>query len=144
VAAVPAPPRSILAGVAARDAEAPGDVVVVAPVLDVVEDPTEVAGAVVDGTVAAIEVAGPATIGPPWPSVGLDTAGDRSHPSPTPTPTDNSIATTRATTAPRRRRRDPASPFGGLPFRGLWTAERRSSADRLLSPSGGPGTGGSG
>src|SRR5918992_1127737 len=64
----------------------------------------EVEGAVVVGDeVGATEVAAPATTGPPWPSVGVDTAGDRSHPKPAPTPPASSIAATSPTTAMRRR-----------------------------------------
>jgi hypothetical protein len=70
-----------------------------------VEVLAEVEGAAVVGVEAGtVEVAAPATTGPPpWPSAGLEDAGDRSHPSPTPTPTLSNIAATSATTAMRRR-----------------------------------------
>ena len=87
-----------------------GAVVAVVPVVAEVEEPVGVGVAVVVGwVVGATEVAAPATAGPPRPSLGLETAGDRSHPSPTPTATATSSAATSATVDPRRRP--------------LWTAE---------------------
>ncbi|HEX7148878.1 MAG TPA: hypothetical protein VF512_15325, partial [Actinomycetota bacterium] len=114
-----------------------------------VEVLVEVEGAVVVGDkVDATEVAAPATTGPPpWPSVGLDSAGARSHPNPTPTPTASSIAAiSPATTVRRRPLPDPAGrplegPPAPAPRTGLWISDTPESARRLLSPSGGPATG---
>jgi hypothetical protein len=128
VTLAPADPRSTLAGVTAREAGAAG-----APVVRVVElgGLVEVdVAAVVGGALVATEVGAPATIGPPWPSVGLETAGLRSHPSPTPVAAASSNAATSATRAPRRR--------------GLWKPAAPEPAAPLRSPSGGPGTGGPG
>ena len=93
---------SILAGeTASEGGAAGGTVVAVVPV--VAEELVEVDVPDVAGTEeGATEVTAPATAGP-CPEVGLDTAGFRSHPSPTPTPAANSIAATSAAAAPRRR-----------------------------------------
>src|SRR5215208_220746 len=133
VALVPADPRSTLAGETASEAGAAGVVVLV--VVAEVEVLVEVEGAVVGVEAGAVEVAAPATTGPPpWPSDGLDSAGDRSHPSPTPTPTLNSIAATSAATAMRRRPlpappsssagRPVPAPGGGLSIAVSWNCSR--------------------
>src|SRR5512132_1329479 len=84
VAVVAPGPRSTLAGEAASDGAAGAVVAVVAVVVEV---EVLVEAVVVGWVVGAAEVAAPAAAGPPWPLVGLETAGDRSHPSPTPTAT---------------------------------------------------------
>jgi hypothetical protein len=116
LALVPAGPRPTLARETASEGGAAGVVVLV--VVTEVEVLAEVAGAAVVGVEAgAVEVAAPATTGPPpWSSAGLDSAGDRSHPSPTPTPTLSNIAATSAATVMRRRPlAAPRPSFAGRP-----------------------------